>query len=92
MLMNEVQAIKMIEKCLDEMYKKATPPTTWKKIKDTYSDKKIEFYLLHAIAEKDYLRIKEKYQKKLDKIWHGDLDMLLLSYSPTIKEWKKDVD
>jgi hypothetical protein len=84
--MNEVQAIKLIEKCLDEMYKKSTPSTTWKKIKETYSGKPIAFYQLHAIAEKDYEEIKEKYEKKLGKIHQNDFDMLLLSYSPTIKE------
>ncbi|MBE3093609.1 MAG: hypothetical protein IMZ52_01155 [Actinobacteria bacterium] len=74
---------KLVEKCLDEMYRKSTPSITWNEILKKYEGKK-DWYLLHKIKEADYLRIKEKYKKKLDKGYWSSLEMDLLNYSPTL--------
>jgi len=73
---------KIVEKCLDEMYRKSDPPTTWNDIKKKYSGKKTKFYNLHRITIEDYERIKKKYEKKLSPAYRNSLDMELLNYSP----------
>ena len=76
---------KLVEACLDEMYRKSVPSITWKEVKKKYEGK-TDWYLLHKIKEADYLRIKEKYMKKLDKGYWNSLEMELLNYSPTFEE------
>ena len=73
---------KIVEKCLDEMYKNSNPPTTWNDIKKKYSGTKTKFYNLHRIEIEDYERIKKKYEKKLSPAYRNSLDMELLNYSP----------
>lgn len=75
---------------MNEMYKKSEPSVTWKYIMKTYNgdtDEK-EWFRKYTISEEDYFKIKEKYRKKLHKMYHNDLDMILLNYSPTFKEIK----
>jgi hypothetical protein len=83
--MNEQKAIKIIEQCLNEMYKASTPPISWGQIKKKHEGKKVEFFLKHKLTEVDYDKIKEKYKKKLPKLYRRSLDWILLDYSPTIK-------
>jgi 2-polyprenyl-3-methyl-5-hydroxy-6-metoxy-1,4-benzoquinol methylase len=77
---------KLVEKCLDEMYRKSKPSITWNKIKKKYWDTGIQFCHLHKIKEDDYEMIKEKYKKKMNKGYWKSLEMELLNYSPTFEE------
>jgi len=79
---NENKEEKILEQCLNEMYKKSIPPITWEQIKKKYKGK-TDWYTQHKIKENDYLQIKEKYKKKLDKIYWRSFDMELLNYAPT---------
>ena len=87
--MNDKTALKIIEACIDEMYKQSIPPTTWKALKEKYGDTTKSFYDKHSLSEQDYIRIKEKYCKKLDKYYQRQLDWFLLDYAPSFKEKDK---
>lgn len=81
---------KIVYDCLDEMYRRSTPPTTLSKLLKEYGGKKDNSYLKkHRLSEKDYDRIKKKYQKLLPKYLWRSLDMELLNLSPSIKEDEK---
>ena len=84
--LSKEKASKVVEDCLDEMYRNSKPPITWKEILKKYGGKgQTEFYLKHAISEEDYEKIKAKHQKKLHKLYHNSMDMELLNYAPTLK-------
>jgi len=92
MITNEKKAKEVIVSCLDEMYKNSIPPISWDEILKKYEGKKECFFSKHKISEEDYMRIKEKYQKKLHKMYHRDLDWMLLDYSPTFKKKEKGLE
>ena len=84
----KTKTTKLIEQCLNEMYKTSKPSITWAGVKKKYGGKKVEFFLKHKIREKDYERIREKYEKMLGSRKRG-LAWVLLDYSPTIEEERK---
>jgi len=85
--MNDKEALKIFESCVNEMYENSVPPTTWKDIKNKYGGKdRSEFYMKHSLSEQDYNRIKEKYCKKLDLFYRRKLAWFLLDYAPTFKK------
>ncbi len=83
------KAKEIATKCIDEMYQHSTPPTTWEKIMEKYGNTKIRFYEKHMISEKDYDRIKAKYEKKLPALWKKRLAFFLLDYAPKSKHLEK---
>jgi len=83
--MNDVEALKIFESCVNEMYKKSTPSTTWKDIKEQYGDTGKSFHDKHSISEQDYNQIKDKYCKKLNLYYRRQLDWFLLDYAPSFK-------
>jgi hypothetical protein len=80
--MNDRKALSIFEECIDEMYKNSTPPTTWKDIKKKYGGTKNTFHDKHTINDQLYIKIKEKYAKKLDKYYKNKLDWFLLDFAP----------
>jgi len=82
--MNEKKAAELIRSCLDEMYKASIPPITWEQCEKKYKNTENWFWK-HAISSEDYTRIKNKYRKKLSRVYHMTLDMELLNYSPRLK-------
>jgi hypothetical protein len=86
--MSEKRAGMLVRQCLNEMYLISDPPISWEDVEKTYPNVKA-FYLKHQISLEDYNRIKEKYRKKLPKLYHNSLDWELLNYSPTFKKGEK---
>lgn len=85
--MNDKQALKIFESCVDEMYRMSTPPASWKDIKEKYSNKnRSEFYSKHRISEQDYNDIKSKYAKQLNSFYKRRLVWFLLDYAPCFKK------
>jgi hypothetical protein len=84
--MNDKQALKIFESCINEMYRNSSPPTTWKQIQEQYGDTKKTFYDKHRISEARYNSIKDSYSKQLDKYYQNKLDWFLLDYAPTLKK------
>ncbi len=82
------KAQEIASKCLDEMYKASTPPTSWAKIKKDYSNTKIRFFERHTITQEKYDKIKAKYEKQMPHRYRCGLAWLLLDYSPKFKEAK----
>jgi len=80
-----MEAIKLFDKCLDELYRNSKPPTTWSEIKKKYSGTGISFYEKHAISEDDYNAIVKKYDTKLPKYYKKHLALFLLSFAPTTR-------
>ena len=85
---SEKKAKEVIIECLDEMYQASKPPITWEEILKKYQGRK-NWFLLHRITEETYMKIKEKHQRRLHKMYHGDLDWMLLDYSPAFVIDKK---
>jgi len=88
-MMNDKEALKVFESCVNEMYEASTPPTTWADIKKKYGDTgqgRSSFYLRHSISEEDYNRIKIKYCKRLNAYYERQLAWFLLDYAPTFKK------
>ena len=85
MITSKAKAEKAVEDCLDEMYRSSVPPITWNEILQKYAGKK-DWHMKHRISEEDYTLIKEKYQRKLHKMYHRDLDWMLLDYSPRFQD------
>jgi hypothetical protein len=84
--MNDSEALKIFESCVDEMYRNSSPPTTWAQIKKKYGDTKETFYDKHRITETRYNSIKDSYSRQLDKYHQRRLDWFLLDYAPTLKK------
>jgi len=82
--MNNKKAGGLIRMCLDEMYQASIPPISWAECEKQYVDVR-DWYWKHSISLVDYTRIKTKYKKKLDRVYHNTLDMELLNYSPRLK-------
>jgi predicted nucleic acid-binding protein len=82
MITSEKKAKEVFISCIDEMYRNSVPSITWEEILKKYTGKH-DWYLKHKLSEETYMKIKEKYQKKLHKMYHRDLDWFLLDYSPT---------
>jgi len=95
--MNDREALKIFESCMNEMYKKSTPSTTWKDIKEQYDNRRLinrilkwfgierKFHDKHSLSEQDYNEIKDKYCKKLNLYYQRKLDWFLLDYAPSFK-------
>jgi len=86
--MNDTQALKIFESCVNEMYKNSIPPTTWCQIKKTYGGTTKSFVDKHLITLKEYRRIRDKYEDKLPKAYKRKLAWFLLDYSPSLKEYE----
>jgi len=81
-MVSKKKAVELLNACLDEMYRASTPPITWEECQTEYKNVD-EWYMKHVISTEDYTRIHDKYVKQLGRRWSGDLEMTLLSYSPT---------
>jgi len=80
------QDVKLIEQCLDEMYRNSEPPLTWKQVNKKYSGKPdSKFYSKHRITEDKYEQIRDKYMKKLSKLGQSELSWILLDFAPAFK-------
>ncbi len=86
--MNDKQAMKIFEDCIDEMYRNSSPPITWKELNKRYRDTKKTFYDKHRITETRYNCIKESYSRQLNNYYQRHLDWFLLDYAPTFKKEK----
>jgi hypothetical protein len=84
-MMSKEKATKIVNQCLNEMYKKSKPSITWKKVVKKYSGTKEECYLKHTLTEKQYNTIKAKYYKNIPELYKFSFDMELLNYSPRIR-------
>ena len=82
--MNNKKAGGLIRMCLDEMYQASIPPISWAECEKKYVGVAL-WFLEHSISLVDYDRIKAKYKKKLDRVYHKTLDMELLNFSPGFK-------
>jgi len=87
--MNDTEALKIFESCVNEMYKNSTPPTTWEDIKERYGGTGMAFVNKHSLSEQDYDRIKDKYVVKLNIFYRRQLNWFLLDYAPSFKKEEK---
>ena len=62
-MISMVKALKIVEACIDEMYRNSTPPISWKEVLKKYGGTHKPFYENHTITEEKYVEIKEKYAK-----------------------------
>jgi len=77
------EAVKLFNKCMDELYRNAVPSISWKDVQEKYRNSREAFYLLHSISEEKYEEIVAKYRKRVTKMYWNDLDWYLLDYAPT---------
>lgn len=89
--MNDTEALKIFESCIDEMYRNSTPPTTWAEIKKKYGGTRNTFYDKHAITEARYNNIRDSYSKKLNSYYKRKLSWFLLDYAPTFEKENKEI-
>ena len=85
--MSEEKATKLIQACLNDMYKASEPSITWAECKKKYVGVE-EWYAKHVINEKKFMEIRDVYLKQLPKMYQTTLKWQLLNYAPRFKTEK----
>lgn len=74
---------KAINDCLNEMYQRSQPSTTWDEIIQKYEsgeyDKNTKVYEMHYLPEEEYKDIEEKYIRayRIHNEWKDDADLMI---------------
>jgi len=77
--------IKIIDECLDEMYRHSEPPISWKEYKERYGGLKIQGFEFHYLDGKKCEEIWDKYKKKVPIHLRTSFNMEIMNIAPTSK-------